>query len=261
VARGVRVRRGAVVRRVARAGDTVVAEVDDGSTIHADRVLIAVGKRARTTGIGLRRLGLDPDQPLPVGPDARVDCPGSVWAIGDVAGKGQYTHLANHHGAVLANHLTGDRTRRLDDVVSCSCVFTDPPVISVGATRAELADDADVVWAEHSLDGLPRSLTDALGPGFLAVAARRSTGTVVSAHGVGARFDELVHALVVAVDGKVPLAVLARSMQPFPTIGEILGVAFRTLLTAVGPDVQPGGTMPRLPRIETSALTPPTTVG
>ena len=111
-------------------------------------------------------------------------------------------------------------------------------MISVGPTRAELADDADIVWAEHTVDELPRSSTDALGEGFLAVAARRSTGTVVAAHGVGARFDELVHALVVAIDGKVAVETLARSMQPFPTIGEILGAAFRTLRCELEPEAR-----------------------
>ncbi len=61
-------------------------------------------------------------------------CPGSVWAMGDVAGRGQYTHVANHQARVVANQLAGDKARRFDDVVTSSCVFTDPPLIQVGPT-------------------------------------------------------------------------------------------------------------------------------
>jgi pyruvate/2-oxoglutarate dehydrogenase complex dihydrolipoamide dehydrogenase (E3) component len=89
------------------------------------------------------------------------------------------------------------------------------------------------VWATVDLD-VPRAITDGLDDGFLAVAARRSTGTVVAAHGIGARFDELSHALVIAIDGCVPVETLTRTIQPFPTVGEVLGVAFADLAEQLG---------------------------
>ena len=109
-----------------------------------------------------------------------------------------------------------------------ACIFLDPPVMVVGPSWADLADDDDVAWAEIDLD-TPRNSTDEHGDGFLAVAARRSTGCVVAANGIGAQFDELAHALVIAIDGGVPVSRLTQSMQPFPTVGEVLGQAFSTL--------------------------------
>ena len=202
---GVSVRRGVELRRMLRRADEVHAEFDDGSEGIFDRLLVATGKRARTAGFGLEQLGLAVHDPLPVGNDARVVCPGSVCAIGDVAGQGKYTHVANHHGAVLANQLVGDGSRRFDDAVTPSCVFTTPPVIVVGATMEQLADDNDVVWSAHSAADLPRATTDQRASGVLAVAARRGTANLIAAHGVGDRFDELAAALVVAIDGRVPL--------------------------------------------------------
>jgi dihydrolipoamide dehydrogenase len=76
---------------------------------------------------------------------------------------------------------------------------------------------------------LARAVTDELGEGFMAVAARRSTGSVIAAHGAGPRFEELVHALVIAVDGAVRLERLAMSMHAFPTVGEILEPIFGSL--------------------------------
>ena len=149
--------------------------------------------------------------------------------MGDVAGRGQYTHVANHQARVVANQLVGDGTRRFDDVVLSSCVFTDPPLIQVGPTCQELDGDPDVIWASGLVSDLARAVTDELTEGFLAVAARRSTGSVIAAHGAGPGFEELVHALVIAVDGAVRLDRLAMSMHTFPTVGEILAPIFRSL--------------------------------
>jgi dihydrolipoamide dehydrogenase len=230
---GVSVRRGTRAVRCWADEDLVTLELEAGDRVVADRVLVAVGRRARLSGLGLESLGVDPNEGLDVDERGRVRCPGSVWAMGDVAGKGQYTHVANHQARVVANQLAGDGTRRFDDVTISSCVFTDPPLIQVGPSRQDLDGDPDVVWASGRVSDLARALTDDLPEGFMAVAARRSTGRIVAAHGAGPRFEELVHALVIAVDGEVPLRRLAMSMQAFPTVGEILHPIFGSLARKV----------------------------
>ncbi len=233
---GVSVRRGVAATGFDARPDSVLVTLDDGDSISTERVLVAVGKHARTAGIGLEALGIDPAAPLPTTDTGRLDCDGSIWAIGDVAGKGQYTHVANHQARVVADHLAGSSSRRFDDVVTSACMFTDPPMVVVGPTCADLAGDRDVVWASAELRIIPRQATDDLGPGFLAIAARRSSRLVIGGHGVGEKFDELVHAIVTAVDGEVPLDRLVMSMQPFPTIGEILHPIYQELLEQVGRD-------------------------
>jgi dihydrolipoamide dehydrogenase len=234
---GVSVRRGTRATRCVPAEEFVRIELDTDDAVVADRVLVAVGRRARVSGLGLESVGIEPTQELDVDERGRVRCAGSVWAMGDVAGKGQYTHLANHQARVVANHLAGDGTRRFDDVVTSSCVFTDPPLIQVGAGRRALEGDPDVIWATGRVADLARAVTDDLPGGFLAVAARRSTRSLVAAHGAGPRFEELVHALVIAVDGGVPIDRLAMSMHAFPTVGEILEPIFGSLARelALGP--------------------------
>lgn len=93
---GVRVHRGRSAVRFERRGGNVKITLDNDAVLVTDRVLVATGRAPDLAGLGIDKLGLDPEAPLPVGDTGRVDCPGSVWAIGDVAGKGQYTHLANH---------------------------------------------------------------------------------------------------------------------------------------------------------------------
>lgn len=211
----------------------VVVTLTDGTEVEAERVLVAIGRRPSTTGLGLERLGVDPGSPLPLESSGQVRTDGSVWAIGDVAGQGQYTHLANHQATVVADHLVGTRTRRFDDVVVPRCMFTDPPLVQIGPEWSELDGDPDIVAASADVESVARSATDELPAGHLWVAARRSTGCLAAAAGAGPRFDELAHALVTAIDGAVPVARLRQSMHPFPTIGEILDPIFDDLHAAL----------------------------
>lgn len=228
---GVRLCRGTEAVRFERRGGNVRITLDNEGAVLTDRVLVSIGRIPNVEGLGLDRLGLDPDAPLPVDDVGRVDCPGSVWAIGDVAGKGQYTHVANHHGVVVADHLGGRGQRRFDDVVVPACIFTRPPVIMIGPTPDDLGDD--VLWIEAKLSEVARWSTDALGDGFLTVAVDRTSRCVVAAHGAGERFDELSAALVTAVNGRVPVDRLVMSMWPFPTVGELLGVIYRRAVDAL----------------------------
>ena len=228
---GVRVCRGRSATRFELRGGNVRTTLDNDSAVTTDRVLVAIGREASLDALGTECLGLDPAAPLPVDDAGRVDCPGSVWAIGDVAGKGQYTHLANHHGQVVADHLAGQGTRRLSDVVVPACIFTSPPVMTIGPTPAQFGEE--VVWVHARLSEIARWTTDSLDDGYLTVAVDRSSRCVVAAHGAGARFDELAAAVVTAIDGCVPVDRLARSMWPFPTVGELLGPIYARALDAL----------------------------
>jgi len=226
---GVDVRCGERAVSIRRDGDAAVVSLSGGEQLTADRVLVAIGRHANTAGLGLESVGVDGNEPLPLDPNGRIRGDGSIWAIGDASGHGQYTHLANHHARVVADHLAGTATRSYDDITQVGCVFSNPPVIEVGSSWDELQADDDVVSVGVGLGDFPRSSTDELGDGHLWLAARRSTGCLVAASGIGPKFDELVHAIVFAIDGAVPVARLQLSMQPFPTIGEIFGPILREL--------------------------------
>jgi pyruvate/2-oxoglutarate dehydrogenase complex dihydrolipoamide dehydrogenase (E3) component len=230
---GVRVCRGVEITRVEQRGGNVLISLGNDASLATDRLIGATGSRPRLRGLGVEHLGLDPSQPLPVSDDGRVDCPGSVWAIGDVVGTDRYTHVANHHARVVADQLIGDRRRRFGDSVVPACVFTTPPVMVVGPSVADLEHDEDVIWVRAELSSIARWSTDNPATGMMALAVRRSNRCVVAAHGVGERFDELAAALVTAIDGAIPIDRLAMSMQPFPTISELLGVLYSEALDAL----------------------------
>lgn len=222
---GVTVVNGADVVRVDASDDDVTVHTGDGRAFTADRVLVAVGRRPALSGVGLDTVGVEPD-------DAQTDDRGrlvgapdgaSIWIGGDAAGRAQYTHLANHHGTVIADQIAGDGERTYADVAIPACVFIDPPVFVIGETYADAADD--LVWATTELE-TARHNTGERRAGFMAVAVDPATRCIVHAHGIGPGVDELTHALVVAIDGAVPIETLQRSIQPFPTLGGALSVVY-----------------------------------
>lgn len=224
---GVEVVNGVSVERVELSDDEAAVHLADGTVHRAERVVVATGRRPRLSGLGLESLGVTVEDP-DVDDRGAVVGADHVWIAGDAAGREQYTHVANAHGAVIADHLVGSGTRRYGDSVIPGCIYIEPPVITVGPRWTELEDDDDVVRVEVEVDP-PRNSTDEHATGFLALAARRSTGCVVAANGIGARFDELAHAIVIAIDGQVPVERLRRTLQPFPTVGGVLGDAFGRL--------------------------------
>jgi pyruvate/2-oxoglutarate dehydrogenase complex dihydrolipoamide dehydrogenase (E3) component len=233
-ARGIRVHRGSEVVHVEPRGGGVRVRLGDGPCLDTDRLLVATGTRPCTSGIGLDTIGLDDGAALTVADDGRVDAPGSMWAMGDVAGRGEYTHLANHQARVVAGAISGRGDRRFDDVAVPACVFTDPPIITIGPTPDRCGDD--VVWVTARLSEVARFTTDDLVDGVLHVGVERSSGALRAAHGIGAGFDILATALVTAIDTRVPVHRLARSMSPFPTIGEILPLVYSRASSSVDVD-------------------------
>ena len=222
---GVRVCRGVEIDNVARRGGGVRTTLGNGAGLDTDRVLVATGRRARTRGLGLERIGVESSEALAVGPNGRVSAEGSVWAIGDVAGHGQYTHVANHQALVVADALVGAGSRRFDEIVMPSCVFTDPPVMMIGPRPGDDAAEG-LRWFSARLSETPRWTTDSLVDGLLTIGVDPVTRTVEAAHGVGADFDVLAAALVTAIDGELTVDQLRLSMWPFPSVGEILGVVY-----------------------------------
>src|SRR5439155_16307215 len=121
-------------------GSPVVATLADGREFTGDEILVAVGRRPATVGIGLEHAGLEPRRPVPV--DAQLRAAGVdggwLYAIGDCNGLAPFTHMGKYHGRIAAASSLG---RDVADMASEGVVprvtFTDPQVCAVGRTTAE----------------------------------------------------------------------------------------------------------------------------
>ena len=217
-------------RQVARVAPGVVATLDDGGEVRAERVILATGRRPRTAGLGLETVGTDPG-----GGGLEIDEHGRagdrLWAIGDVTGAMPFTHVAKHHARVVAaNILGGDLRISLRGVPRV--VFSDPELAAVGLTEREARDQGiDVAVAHVDLAAsIGRPVTYAENPvGELAVLADRRRRVVVGAWAVAPLASEWIHVAALAIRAELDLDVLVDSVPQFPTYAEGFLNAFEAL--------------------------------
>jgi pyruvate/2-oxoglutarate dehydrogenase complex dihydrolipoamide dehydrogenase (E3) component len=232
---GVDVRTHKQVSAVRRTDGVVTATISDGSTITADEVLVALGRRPNTTDLGLESVGLEPgdfvraDDSLQV---TEVD-DGWLYAVGDVNGRNLLTHMGKYQARAAGDVIAARATGRPDDLpgmvawadhtVTTQVIFTDPEVCMAGITK-ETAErrGLPVRTVEVPLSGVAGASLQADGyTGTAHVVVDQERRIVVGATFVGQDLAELLHSASVAIAGEVPLDRLWHAVPPFPTISEI----------------------------------------
>lgn len=188
--------------------------------ITGSHLLVATGRRANVDGLGLEAAGIEASS-RGIMVDGRLRTSNKrVFAIGDVAGGRQFTHLASHHaGIVLRNALFRLPARSRDDAVP-RVTYTAPELASVGLSAPEAQErhgrirvlrwpfaENDRAHAEGDLDGLVKVIATA-------------RGRVLGAAIVGGSAGELILPWVFAVGGKLSLADMAGVIAPYPTLSE-----------------------------------------
>jgi len=232
---GVDVRLGTVPARVDRdpAGIVTVA-LDDGSTVVADEVLVATGRRANTGDLGLETIGLGPT--LEVDDTMLVSGTDWLYAVGDVNGRALLTHQGKYQaraaGEAIAARLQGTPVRderwgahvaSADQVAVPHVVFSDPEVASVGLTEARaLQAGLRIRAVEYDLGWVAGAKLHADGyTGRAKLVVDEDRSVIVGATFVGQDVAELLHAATIAIVGEVPIARLWHAVPAYPTISEV----------------------------------------
>ena len=219
---GIDVRLGVGVERVEPG---VRLALSDASTLEAERLLVATGRRPHTQGIGLE------DLDVAVGPrgievDERMRAGDRVWAIGDVTGVALFTHVGKYQARVAAADMTG-RVAKADYRAIPAGIFTDPEVATVGRTEGD-----DLVSARWELTDTPRLSTYERPErkGFVRVFADPKERVLVGAVATGPQATEWLGQLTLAVRSATPVDVLVDTIQPYPTFSEAIFFALRELV-------------------------------
>ncbi|HKU14077.1 MAG TPA: NAD(P)/FAD-dependent oxidoreductase [Steroidobacteraceae bacterium] len=203
-------------------GDCYSLQLDDGRTLSGDRLLVATGRRPRVTGIGLETVGVEASR-RGIKVDAHLRAGDRLWAIGDVNGIWQLTHVGKYQGRVVAANILGEPREANYDAVP-RVVFTDPQAASVGAAEAPFT-------ATARMSGIAKTATYtrayAESNGFMTLLSdgQRLTG----AYGLGPEAGEWLQQATLAIRACVPLDVLRDTIQPFPTFSEIYLEALEAL--------------------------------
>ncbi|MEQ1698694.1 MAG: NAD(P)/FAD-dependent oxidoreductase [Ilumatobacteraceae bacterium] len=220
-AEGIDIRVGQAAASVRRDGQVTVT-LADGSEITADEILVAAGRTPNLRGIGLDTIGLDETARPSFTVDNRMRVHGveGVWAVGDIAGKGAFTHMAVYQAAIAFDDITEAASPRLSEDHAISRVtFTDPEVGSVGMTEAQARAAGLNVKV-----GLADSSTSSRGwlhgsgnEGLMKLVADADKGVLVGATSVGPRGGEVLSMFNLAVHARVPIAQLRSMIYAYPT--------------------------------------------
>jgi pyruvate/2-oxoglutarate dehydrogenase complex dihydrolipoamide dehydrogenase (E3) component len=224
--KGVDVRLGVSATAVRAEGGEVTVELDDGGPVRADELLVAIGRRLNTDGIGLDTVGLEPGKPIQVDDSMRAN--DWLYAIGDVNGRALLTHMGKYQARIAADVILGYSSAcapsNADGSRSPRVIFTDPHVAAVGYTLdAAQQDGLNVRAVDVSTQGNAGASfygrDDARGTTRLVVDDDRNV--IVGATFTGPEIAEFLQAATVAVVGEVPLDRLFHAVPAFPTRSEI----------------------------------------
>ena len=213
---------------VEKAAAYVMVKLKSGATVHAERLLIATGRRAnfeawQSSGLARTERGW-----LKVDP-ATLQAHDGVYGAGDVTGIGGFTHLAYYHGQIVARRLRGEDARA-DHVAVPRVTFTDPEVASVGLTAAQAQErGVDVITASADPGEAARGYIHDFHGGALKLVGDRAKGVLVGATLVTPRAGEVVGELILAIKAGTPLRVLADVIHPYPAFNRVLGAALQDL--------------------------------
>jgi pyruvate/2-oxoglutarate dehydrogenase complex dihydrolipoamide dehydrogenase (E3) component len=218
---------GARATGVARGAGEYAVELDDGRRLHGDRLLVATGRRPRVAGIGLESVGVEPN-PRGVPVDDRMRVTDRLWAVGDVTGIWPLTHVGKYQARVAAANILGmSRTADYDAVPRV--VFTDPQAAAVGATEGSFSSTVSITEVARTAT-YTRSYADHNGFLTLFGDGEKLTG----AYALGPEAGEWLQQATLAIRARVPLEVLADTIQPFPTFSEIYLEAVTRLRAKTG---------------------------
>jgi pyruvate/2-oxoglutarate dehydrogenase complex dihydrolipoamide dehydrogenase (E3) component len=212
---GVDVHTGVAVERVEPHGPTGArVQLADGTMLQGERMLVATGRRSDLHALGVGALGLEEDaRRLPV--DGRMRVAPGVWAVGDVTGKGAFTHVAAYQARLCVADILGRPRPDADYRALPRVTFTDPEIGSVGLTEEQARrDGGDVVVLRGSVAESARGWLHGA-EGFVKLVAR--DGVVVGATAMCPYGGEVFSMLALAVHAELTLETLRTMIFAYPT--------------------------------------------
>ncbi len=192
-------------------------------TLVADVVLVAVGMRPSSKGLGLEQVGVTVDARgfIPTDKQGRTNVP-TIYAVGDVSGPPLLAHKASKEGEVVAEVIAGHKAEK-DWVSIPGAVFTDPEIAVAGLTAEEaLAKGLEVTIGKFPFAALGKAMAMAETEGFVKVVADKKTRQVLGVHIVGPEASTMISEGALALEMAAFLEDLASTVHPHPTLGEAL---------------------------------------
>lgn len=199
--------------------------------ISGSHVLLAVGRAPNTDDLGLEAAGIETNARGYIEVDSRLRTNvENVWALGDVNGRGAFTHTAYNDFEIVAANLFENGPRSVDDRVDCYALFIDPPLGRVGLTEGAALDagyQLRVGTRPMTLVGRAREFGETRG--LMKVVVDAETDKVLGAAILGLNGDEAVHGIIDIMNADLPYTSIQRSVHIHPTVSELIPTVFGDL--------------------------------
>jgi dihydrolipoamide dehydrogenase len=199
--------------------------------MEAETLLVAVGRKPVTQGIGLENIRCELDRGfIKVNQYQQVGEPG-VYAIGDVvAGTPQLAHVATMEGMIAVAHMAGKPATPLNRNRVPSCTYTEPGIGSVGLTEAQArAQGLKVKVGKFPFSANSKASILGSHEGFVKVVAEEKYGEILGVHIIGPEAFELISEAVTAMEAEATVETLMHTIHAHPTLYEAMGEAFNNV--------------------------------
>ena len=213
--------------KVGRSGNGIAVGVEctDGPpSIIGSHLLLAVGRRPNTDDLGLEAAGIETDKRgfIKVDDQLRTNVP-AIWAMGDVNGRGAFTHTSYNDYEIIAANLFDGRNRSVADRILAYGLFIDPPLGRAGMTEHEVrVSGVPALTATLSMESVGRAREWSETQGFMKVLVGAESKRILGAAILGIGGDEVIHALLDVMYSDAPYTVVEEAMHIHPTVAEYL---------------------------------------
>jgi dihydrolipoamide dehydrogenase len=223
---GVDVRTGVQAQRVSAGDAGIAVDLAGGDTVETREILVAVGRKPRTEGIGLESVGTEPGEDGFLETDDRLRVAGRDWlyAVGDVNGRALFTHTGKYQAWVAAENALGREVDAIaEGIGSPRVTFTDPQVAAAGKTLEQAREAGiDAKAVDVPTDGTAgASFQGKETGGTSRIVVDESRQVIVGATFTGFETADFLHAATIAIVGEVPLSKLRHAVAAYPSRSEI----------------------------------------
>jgi pyruvate/2-oxoglutarate dehydrogenase complex dihydrolipoamide dehydrogenase (E3) component len=199
--------------------------------IVGSHLLVAVGRVPNTDDLGLDRAGVARDaRGYIVVDDALATSVPGIWALGDVNGRGAFTHTSYNDYEIVAANLLDGQARRVSERIPAYALYIDPPLARIGLSERDVrASGRPALVARMPMARVGRARERGETLGFMQVLVDRETSRILGAALLGIEADEVIHALLDVMACGTPYTTIARTMHIHPTVSELVPTLLQSL--------------------------------